>query len=179
MAARALESSPHKSRRTSFRTLKFLSPFPHVGLLTDIPPKPSSDYLDRYRLAIVCSARSGSTKSLGTTNLLLRAASEALQRSPQVCSPAQSGAASPVITPFIYRESSRGYPTGTVGVLADQNAESLSFNKTVDLIHSEHIAAARDCVNGQAILSELEAEIDGNCENLRAFLYAAQVRIPR
>lgn len=70
-------------------------------------------------------------------------------------------------------------PTGTVGVLADQNAESLSFNKTVDLIHSEHIAAARDCVNGQAILSELEAEIDRDCENLRAFLYAAQVRIPR
>lgn len=31
------------------------------------------------RLAIVCSARSGQTKALGTTNLLLQAASEALQ----------------------------------------------------------------------------------------------------
>ncbi|KIJ27346.1 hypothetical protein M422DRAFT_37825 [Sphaerobolus stellatus SS14] len=37
-------------------------------------------YLDDYRVAVVCSARSGSTKALGTTNLLLRAASEALQR---------------------------------------------------------------------------------------------------
>lgn len=33
---------------------------------------------------IVCSARSGSTKALGTTNLLLRAASEALQRNSSV-----------------------------------------------------------------------------------------------
>lgn len=133
------------------------------------------DYLDRYRLAIVCSARSGSTKSLGTTNLLLRAASEALQRSPQVNSPVQSGAATPLITPFLSRGSRTSSPPGTVDVLADQNTGCVSFNKTVDLIQSQHIAAARDCVKGKEILSELEAEIDRDCENLRAFLYAAQV----
>ncbi|KZO91992.1 aspartate kinase [Calocera viscosa TUFC12733] len=43
----------------------------------DIVPR----YMSTHRVAVVCSARSGSTKSLGTTNLLLRAASEAL-RSP-------------------------------------------------------------------------------------------------
>ncbi|KAL5514238.1 hypothetical protein ACEPAG_2326 [Sanghuangporus baumii] len=37
-------------------------------------------YLDQNKVAIVCSARSGTTKTLGTTNLLLRAAGEALQR---------------------------------------------------------------------------------------------------
>jgi aspartate kinase len=138
-----------------------------------------SDYLDRYRLAIVCSARSGSTKSLGTTNLLLRAASEALQRPVQVSSPVQSGAATPLITPFVSRGTRTSSPPGTVDVLVDQNAECVSFNKTVNLIHSEHIAAARDCVKGKEILSELETEIDRDCENLRAFLYAAQVRVSR
>lgn len=39
---------------------------------------PERSYLENHRLAIVCSARSGSTKALGTTNLLLQAAKEAL-----------------------------------------------------------------------------------------------------
>ncbi|KAF8268002.1 Aspartate/glutamate/uridylate kinase [Lactarius quietus] len=134
------------------------------------------DYLDRYRLAIVCSARSGSTKSLGTTNLLLRAASEALQRAPPVCSPVHSGAVSPVTTPFSPWGSRSGSPPDSIDQFVDQRANYRSFfNKTVDLIHSEHLAAARDCVKGNEILSELETEIDRDCENLRAFLYAAQV----
>ena len=153
-----------------------LPPFRNSDRPTSETP---SDYLDRYRLAIVCSARSGSTKSLGTTNLLLRAASEALQRCPQASSPVQSGAATPLVTPFISRGSRTSSPTGTFDVLADQKTQSVSFNKTVDLVHSEHIAAARDCVKGKEILSELEAEIDRDCENLRAFLYAAQVRVLR
>ncbi|KAH8116184.1 aspartate kinase [Phellopilus nigrolimitatus] len=49
-------------------------------------------YLERHKIAIVCSARSGSTKALGTTNLLLRAAAEALQRNAPSTSP---GIASP------------------------------------------------------------------------------------
>ncbi|KAI9462827.1 aspartate kinase [Lactarius psammicola] len=134
------------------------------------------DYLDRYKLAIVCSARSGSTKSLGTTNLLLRAASEALQRTPQVRSPVQSGTATPLITSCISRGTRTGSPPHIADLLADQHANDVSsFNKTVDLIHSEHIAAARGCVKGKENLSELESEIDRDCENLRAFLYAAQV----
>jgi hypothetical protein len=39
MAAQASGSSPHKSRRTSFRTPKFLSPCPRFGLKTDVPPQ--------------------------------------------------------------------------------------------------------------------------------------------
>jgi len=38
------------------------------------------DYIDQHKVAIVCSARSGSTKTLGTTNLLLRASAEVLRR---------------------------------------------------------------------------------------------------
>ena len=43
-------------------------------IATDIVPA----YLAEHRVAIVCSARSGQTKALGTTNLLLQAATEAL-----------------------------------------------------------------------------------------------------
>lgn len=113
---------------------------------------------------------------MGTTSLLLRAADEALQRAPQIRSPVQSGTASPLLS----RGSRSGTPPDTVDLLADQRPNCVSsFNKTVDLIHSEHIAAARDCVKGKDIFSELEAEIDRDCENLRAFLYAAQVRVSR
>jgi len=40
----------------------------------------SRGYIDQHKVALVCSARSGSTKALGTTNLLLRASAEALHR---------------------------------------------------------------------------------------------------
>jgi len=40
----------------------------------------SRGYIDQHKVALVCSARSGSTKTLGTTNLLLRASAEALRR---------------------------------------------------------------------------------------------------
>ncbi|KAI5121425.1 hypothetical protein M0805_006187 [Coniferiporia weirii] len=52
-------------------------------------------YLDQHKVAIVCSARSGSTKALGTTNLLLRAAAEALQR---IVPSISSGAATPQLS---------------------------------------------------------------------------------
>lgn len=38
-------------------------------------------YLDRHKLVVVCSARSGSTKPLGTTNLLIQAAKQAVPSS--------------------------------------------------------------------------------------------------
>jgi aspartate kinase len=135
-----------------------------------------SDYLDRHKLAIVCSARSGSTKALGTTNLLLRAASEALQRPPPASSPPQSGAATPLTDSLICRSSRTGSPPGTPGSFAEQCTGS--FSKTVDLILSEHVAAARACVNRKKLLAELETEIVRDCENLRAFLSATQVRQP-
>jgi aspartate kinase len=45
------------------------------------------------------------------------------------------------------------------------------------MILSEHIAAARDCVKEKTLLSELEAEMARDCESLRAFLSATQVRV--
>jgi aspartate kinase len=132
---------------------------------------PCSDYLDRYKLAIVCSARSGSTKALGTTNLLLRAASEALRRPAPILSPVQSGAATPLTDSLISRSSRTGSPPFAEPC-------TVSFSKTVDLIQSEHIMAARDCVKGTALLAELEAEIVRDCESLRSFLSATQVRRP-
>lgn len=131
------------------------------------------DYLDRYKLAIVCSARSGSTKALGTTNLLLRAASEALRRPAPVLSPVQSGAATPLTDSLICRSSRTGSPPGPLSAYAEPC--TVSFSKTVDLIQTEHIIAARDCVKEKTLLAELEAEIVRDCESLRAFLSATQV----
>lgn len=42
----------------------------------------AESYLPTHRVAIVCSARSGTTKALGTTNLLLKASQEALRPPP-------------------------------------------------------------------------------------------------
>ena len=50
------------------------------------------------------------------------------------------------------------------------------FNVTVDLIRSEHMSAAKESVKNPEILQELEAEIDRDCDWLRSFLFAAQVR---
>lgn len=49
------------------------------------------------------------------------------------------------------------------------------FNATVDLIHSEHMTAAKLSVRDPTLLAELEAEINKDCDWLRGFLFAAQV----
>jgi len=49
------------------------------------------------------------------------------------------------------------------------------FSATVDLIRSEHLAAAKDSIETPEILQEIEAEIHRDCDWLRAFLFAAQV----
>ena len=97
------------------------------------------NYIDSHKVAVVCSARSGSTKALGTTNLLLCAASEALK----INEPA------PAVLP--------------------------GYHVTVDLIRSEHLAAARSAVRDPEILKELQDEIERDCEWLRNFLLAAKV----
>ena len=156
---------------------------PYALLLSLVKPRfkffmnPCSEYLDQHKLAIVCSARSGSTKALGTTNLLLRAASEALRRTPpSALSPVLSGAATPLTDSLICRSSRAGSPPETPISFPEHCTGS--FSKTVDMILSEHIAAARDCVKGKTHLAELEAEIIRDCESLRAFLSATQVRRP-
>lgn len=87
-----------------------------------------------------------------------------------------SGATTPLTDSLILRSFRANSPPDTSGTFPDQSVAS--FSKTVDVILSEHLAAARDCVKGKELLAELEAEITGDCENLRAFLYAARVRRP-
>lgn len=142
----------------------------------------SRNYIDQYKVAVVCSARSGSTKALGTTNLLLRAAAEALTRPPRNKPAGTPGFMSPVPKPFEYSASppesrqspSAGSPHPGFGSLTSLSA-SPNFIDTVDLLRREHLAAASDAVKDPIILKELEAEIERDCEWLRGFLSAAQV----
>lgn len=144
-------------------------------------------YIDSNKVAIVCSARSGSTKALGTTNLLLRAASEALRRRPKT----PSGYVTPVTNggngffgrmdegslspPPTSPRLSEAYPWGT-GSMTPLTSDTLpEFHATVDLIREEHFNAARASVQDPDILQKLEAEIERDCEWLRSFLYASQV----
>ncbi|KAI0765286.1 aspartate kinase [Fomes fomentarius] len=142
------------------------------------------EYLDQHKVAIVCSARSGSTKALGTTNLLLRAAGEALKRStnvsetPGTVSPA-SGLSrltqyqSPFTSPGKSSPKSESIAL-SLGMTSITEAAP-SFNTTVDVIRSEHVHAARAHVRNADNLKDLEAEIDRDCESLRSFLLATQV----
>ncbi|KIS70948.1 putative L-aspartate 4-P-transferase [Mycosarcoma maydis] len=101
-------------------------------------------YLAGNKVAIVCSARSGQTKALGTTNLLLQAAGEALD---EALTPAASlsnsvtsianGAQTPVHRPgsaFSRKSSSRGTPLGRVESLSsttlDNKLQQLTLNTT-------------------------------------------------
>ncbi|OCH88383.1 aspartate kinase [Obba rivulosa] len=147
------------------------------------------EYLDQHKLAIVCSARSGSTKALGTTNLLLRAASEALQRpTTSPSSPTETpGNVTPAglfsrleqsSEPNSPRPRSKSSPRvdgfGTL-TMSPARTEKPSFSRTVDLICDEHLTAARAAVRDSEILVELEAEIEEDCDALRSFLFATQV----
>ncbi|TKY85256.1 hypothetical protein EX895_006336 [Sporisorium graminicola] len=99
-------------------------------------------YLAGNKVAIVCSARSGQTKALGTTNLLLQAANEALE---EALTPAASlsnsvaslanGAQTPLHRPgsaFSRKSSTRGTPIGRVeplsGNVLDSKLEQLKLN---------------------------------------------------
>ncbi|KIO33744.1 hypothetical protein M407DRAFT_240904 [Tulasnella calospora MUT 4182] len=151
------------------------------------------NYLDQHKLAIVCSARSGSTKALGTTNLLLKAAGECLKR------PGRSNTAPPMSpgtgtqtpaynfwgysqtnSPSPPRRSSASSGSSRPGSPSRVSSftsitSSASFSETVDVIRSEHFKAARDLIRDRELLRELEAEIDRDCEGLRGYLFAAQV----
>ena len=164
-----------------------------------------SNYIDNNKVAIVCSARSGSTKALGTTNLLLRAASEALQRA-KAGSTSVSGTTTPITRGLFgvggastngntsdhspprtpdsnYRGRSSSSPSpapasvfGFTPLNDAQQPENVpDFHHTVDLIRQEHFTAARAAIQDPDILKELEEEIDRDCDWLRSFLYAAKV----
>lgn len=60
--------------------------------------------------------------------------------------------------------------------MSQANHAPAVFNSTVDIIRSEHITAARAAIRDSEILRELELEIDRDCDGLRSFLFATQVR---
>ncbi|PSR74403.1 hypothetical protein PHLCEN_2v9911 [Hermanssonia centrifuga] len=145
-----------------------------------------SGYIDQHKVAIVCSARSGSTKALGTTNLLLKAASEALQRTRSPLDTSGTNTPNGLFSrlsmsslPASPRPRSKSSPRSDspFGAFAmnSVHSDTPSFNSTVDLIRSEHLTAARCSVRDPELLKELEAEIEHDCDSLRSFLFAAQV----
>ena len=166
---------------------------------SSLPTPLGRNYIDNHKVAIVCSARSGSTKALGTTNLLLKASSEALDRhagahqSPGSFTPGTSRAShfsdwtSPLHSPDGSRSRSPSWsvlPNG--GLSSSLTMSSIPpptknddppFFATVDLIRSEHVMAARSSITSLPILRELEAEIEKDCDALRSFLMAIQVGI--
>ncbi|KAJ7643823.1 Aspartate/glutamate/uridylate kinase [Roridomyces roridus] len=106
-------------------------------------------YMDAdTKVAIVCSARSGSTKALGTTSLLLRAASEVQRRT--------------------RRADEAPWDEGS-------DSTEYVFHTTVDLILEEHLTAARASVKDADILHELGVEISRDCAWLRSFLRTLQI----
>jgi aspartate kinase len=87
----------------------------------------------------------------------------------------EEGSQSP---PLSSPRGGEAYPWGPgSGMTPLANSDSLpEFHATVDLIRQEHFNAARASVQDTGILQELEAEIERDCEWLRSFLYASQVR---
>ncbi|KAG9311844.1 Aspartate/glutamate/uridylate kinase [Chiua virens] len=144
-----------------------------------------SNYIDQHKVAIVCSARSGSTKALGTTNLLLKAASEAKQRPSnkirsrsESTTPANGIFSRPAETPSPRTRSSSptSFAFSFTPLSAPHSGENVpEFVDTVDLIRSEHLAAAKASIQSPEIWQQVKAEINRDCDSLRAFLYAAQV----
>ncbi|RDB30250.1 putative aspartokinase [Hypsizygus marmoreus] len=155
-----------------------------------------SNYIDQHKVAIVCSARSGSTKALGTTNLLLRASGQTLQPRRRKSS-APSGTATPIsrglfgaglegaFSPLSPQARGRATPGSSSQIFNGFSLTSLTipqagqalpeFNATVDIIRDEHIKAANASVRDPEILEELLQEIENDCDWLRSFLFAAQV----
>ncbi|PKI85081.1 aspartate kinase [Malassezia vespertilionis] len=122
-------------------------------------------YLLTNRLAIVCSARSGKTKALGTTNLLLQAAAEAVTVSPGVSA---SG------TPMSGSFSGSSFGASISSQLARSEVHACLFQSTVDAIQSDHLAAAQAAVpENKPLREQLERDIMEECDRLRDLLQAA------
>jgi len=141
------------------------------------------EYINNHKVAIVCSARSGSTKALGTTSLLLRAASEALRSSKPIASTPSSPirkTASRLInyasdhSPSQSISSRSASPSLGFTPFLESNSVP-DFIVTVDLIRKQHLDAARDSVSDPNILQDLEQDIDHDCDWLKNFLLAAKV----
>ncbi|KIY45054.1 aspartate kinase [Fistulina hepatica ATCC 64428] len=141
-----------------------------------------SQYLDDNKVAVVCSARSGSIKALGTTSLLLRAASEVLQRRKPQSNDSTPGFMTP-LTRGAFGQSSSPPSSPLRRSLSDSNhatyftpltAPPSEFHETAELVRREHLKAARESVRHADLLKELEIEIENDCHWLFNFLSAAQ-----
>ncbi len=138
-----------------------------INAFDDALLRPHRHYIDSNKVAVVCSARSGSTKVLGTTNLLLRAADEALSSRKKRVS--VSGTATPNLGLFgRVKDPSRSSSPPQIGSLP-------GFHQTVELVRQEHYNAAKENIQDPDIRKELEDEIDADCEWLASFLSASQV----
>ena len=82
-------------------------------------------YIPNSKVAVVCSARSGTTKALGTTNLLLQASREALNP-PTPSAEGNSEAASGAATPFYPKRVGSGYFNNGNGVSMTPTESGLS-----------------------------------------------------
>jgi len=131
--------------------------------LTSIVESITPSYLQMNRVVIVCSARSGQTKALGTTNLLLQASQEAMS---SACTPLTTSAGS---TPL-----SSSFHGCSLSSLQVEGAPS--FHATVDKIQQDHIDAAAAAVpNCSKLREQLESDIVSECDGLREFLQAARI----
>src|SRR5258705_10406835 len=99
---------------------------------------------------------------MGTTNLLLRAASEALQRPPS-CSgptpPLSPRTATPSATPSTPGSIMGSFVSTPLTPPTGLQQRQQLFSITVDVIRSEHVSAARTAVRNPRLLKELEAGI--------------------
>lgn len=129
--------------------------------LTTIVDSITPSYLQTNRVVIVCSARSGQTKALGTTNLLLQASQEAMS---SACAPPSTGS-----TPM-----SSSFHGGSLS--SSQIEGAPSFHATVDKIQQDHLDAAATAVpNSSELRAQLESDIVAECDSLREFLQAARI----
>lgn len=135
---------------------------------------------------------------------MLRAASEALDVQKPAFTPSGTGASTPFThqlnqrsrdwsPPSLSRDgslSARGggsrAPSPPITALTpatpgvDASKDTFPFPPyfaTIDLIHSEHVKAARETVRDQTLLAELESEIEQDCYGLKDLLHAAQVSL--
>ncbi|KAF8880136.1 hypothetical protein CPB85DRAFT_1259297 [Mucidula mucida] len=105
----------------------------------------------------------GFTKALGTTNLLLRAADEALSSSKKRGS--VSGTAMPNLGLFgCVKDPSRPSSPPQIG----------RWNLYEELIQYEQNHASKENIRDPDVIKELEDEIDADCEWLASFLSASQ-----
>ena len=151
-------------------------------LAADALPRPL--LAAKQRVALVCSARSGTVKDAGTTTLLLRAATEALQAGPStISSMSLSRSTSPPHTPgvngsgpssardYLARTASQAVLNGVAGRNASPSPAPLLRGFTT---LSSSVSSLEDSPVASEATPAFEATVDQIC---RDHLEAARVAI--